>query len=210
MGFHDIQFPPSISFGALGGPERRTEIVTLVSGHEERNSPWAHSRRRYDAGMGLRSLDDVARLIDFFEARRGPLHGFRWKDWSDHKSCLPSEAPDALDQILGQGDELTTEFQIQKLYRSGDESYARPITKPVAASVSVAVGGVQVWPDVDYALDPLTGVIRFFTPPDHGAEISAGFEFDVPVRFDSDRLETSLATFDAGAVPDVPVVELRQ
>jgi uncharacterized protein (TIGR02217 family) len=210
MGFHDIQFPPSISFGALGGPERRTEIVTLVSGHEERNSPWAHSRRRYDAGMGLRSLDDVARLIDFFEARRGPLHGFRWKDWSDHKSCLPSEAPDALDQILGQGDEVTTEFQIQKLYRSGDESYARPITKPVAASVSVAVGGVQVWPDVDYALDPLTGVIHFFTPPDHGAEISAGFEFDVPVRFDSDRLETSLATFDAGAVPDVPVVELRQ
>lgn len=210
MGFHDIQFPPSISFGALGGPERRTEIVTLVSGHEERNSPWAHSRRRYDAGMGLRSLDDVARLIDFFEARRGPLHGFRWKDWSDHKSCLPSEAPDALDQILGQGDEVTTEFQIQKLYRSGDESYARPITKPVAASVRVAVGGVQVWPDVDYTLDPLTGVIRFFTPPDHGAEISAGFEFDVPVRFDSDRLETSLATFDAGAVPDVPVVELRQ
>ncbi|WP_368346331.1 TIGR02217 family protein [Pelagovum sp. HNIBRBA483] len=210
MGFHDIQFPPSISFGALGGPERRTEIVALVSGHEERNTPWAHSRRRYDAGVGLRSLDDVALLIDFFEARRGALHGFRWKDWIDHKSCAPSATPEPLDQILGFGDEVRTDFQLQKLYRSGADHYLRPISKPVASSVMVAVGGVQVWPEVDFTLDALTGMVHFFTPPDNGAEVTAGYEFDVPVRFDTDRLETSLATFEASAVPDVPVVELRQ
>ena len=66
MAFHEVRFPTSLSFGSLGGPERRTEIVTLASGFEERNTPWAHARRRYDAGMGLRSLDDVALLMDFF------------------------------------------------------------------------------------------------------------------------------------------------
>ena len=90
MAFHDIRFPANLSFGSVGGPERRTEIVTLANGFEERNTPWAHSRRRYDAGLGLRSLDDVETLIAFFEARGGQLHGFRWKDWSDYKSCAPS------------------------------------------------------------------------------------------------------------------------
>ena len=91
MGFHEVRFPATLSFGSVGGPERRTEIVTLANGFEERNTPWAHSRRRYDAGLGLRSLDDVEALIAFFEARRGQLYGFRWKDWADYKSCAASK-----------------------------------------------------------------------------------------------------------------------
>jgi uncharacterized protein (TIGR02217 family) len=90
MSFHDVRFPVNLSLGSMGGPERRTEIVTLTNGFEERNTPWAHSRRRYDAGAGMRSLDDIAVLVAFFEARRGMLHGFRWKDWADYKSCAPS------------------------------------------------------------------------------------------------------------------------
>ena len=104
MAFHEVRFPPKLSFGSLGGPERRTEIVTLSNGFEERNSPWAHSRRRYDAGVGLQSLDDMAALIAFFEARAGQLHGFRWKDWSDYKSSAASVDPGFGDQVLGSGD----------------------------------------------------------------------------------------------------------
>ena len=142
MSFHDVRFPTSLSFGALGGPERRTEIVTLSNGFEERNTPWAHGRRRYDAGMGLRSLDDVATLIAFFEARQGQLIGFRWKDWADFQSCAPSQTIDAGDQLLGTGDENQTRFQLVKTYRSGQAAYVRPITKPVHGRVQVSVGGV--------------------------------------------------------------------
>ena len=108
MGFHEVRFPASLSFGSLGGPERRTDIVTLANGHEERNTPWAHARRRYDAGMGLRSLDDIETLIAFFEARQGQLIGFRWKDWSDYLSCKPSCEISDTDQVIGTGDEATS------------------------------------------------------------------------------------------------------
>ena len=114
MAFHEIRFPANLSFGSVGGPERRTEIVSMTNGHEERRTPWAHSRRRYDAGLGLRSLDDVAALIAFFEARAGQMHGFRWKDWADYKSCAPSVAPSHLDQDLGVGDGVRRVFALRK------------------------------------------------------------------------------------------------
>ena len=104
MAFHEVRFPANLSFGSVGGPERRTEIVALASGFEERNTPWAHARRRFDAGMGLRSLDDLSALVAFFEARAGQLHGFRWKDWSDYKSCPPSQVPGPADQLVAEGD----------------------------------------------------------------------------------------------------------
>jgi len=209
MTFHDVRFPASLSFGALGGPERRTEIVTLANGLEERNSPWAHARRRYDAGMGLRSLDDVEALIAFFEARQGHLIGFRWKDWSDYQSCKPSCAVEASDQLLALGDETTTVFQLTKSYRSGDTVYRRPICKSVPGSVRVLVGGDFVQQGVDYEMDYDNGLLTFSRPPDEGAEVRAGFEFDVPVRFDTDAIMTSVSSFQAGEVPIVPVVEVR-
>lgn len=210
MGFHEIRFPANLSFGSIGGPERRTEIVTLVNGFEERNTPWADSRRRYDAGLGLRSLDDVETLIAFFEARRGQLHGFRWKDWSDFKSGRASRPVQETDQTLGVGDGQRTEFGLTKTYRSGTESYVRPIAKPVAGTVLVAIEGDRKVESLDYTVDPTNGVVRFATPPGAGVVVTAGFEFDVPVRFDTDRIQTSVASFRAGDVPSVPVVELRQ
>ncbi|EAR51075.1 hypothetical protein OG2516_04234 [Oceanicola granulosus HTCC2516] len=207
--FHDVRFPVSLSFGARGGPERRTEIVTLANGAEERNTPWAHSRRRFDAGLGLRSLDDLETVIAFFEARAGQLHAFRWKDWSDFKSCRPSASPAPTDQLLGLGDETTATFQLVKHYGTGGDTYARPITRPVAGTVQVAVGGSPVTEGVEWSVDTATGLVTFTHPPDVGGEVTAGFEFDVPVRFDTDRIETSLASFNAGEVPDLPVVEVR-
>ena len=155
MAFHEIQFPANLSFGSVGGPERRTEIVTLSNGFEERNTPWAHSRRRYDAGIGLRSLDDVA------------------------------------------------------TYTSGAYSYVRPIAKPIAGTVRVAIGGDELQESIDYDVDVTTGEIIFAHPPDLGAEVRAGYEFDVPVRFDTDTIQTSVSSFRAGDAPNVPIIEVR-
>ncbi|MDT0683621.1 DUF2460 domain-containing protein [Roseicyclus sp. F158] len=207
--FHDIRFPTTLSFGSVGGPERRTEIAALVNGFEERNTPWAHSRRRYDAGLALRSLDDIARLISFFEARRGQLIGFRWKDWSDFTSCAPSGDVDFEDQIIGEGDGVRREFSLSKTYRSGDAEYVRPILKPVDGTVRAGLEGDELLEGVHWELDAARGVLTFADPPDIGVRVTAGFEFDVPVRFDTDRIEVSVASFQAGEVPNVPVVEVR-
>jgi uncharacterized protein (TIGR02217 family) len=209
MNFHEVRFPAPLSKGSSGGPERRTEIVTLVNGFEERNSPWAHSRRRYDAGLGVRSLDDLAEVVAFFEARHGQLYGFRWKDWSDYKSCLPSGTPGPLDQGLGTGDSARVEFALVKSYRSGGPAYARPITKPVGGTVRIAVAGTVLAPAEGYSVDHKLGIVRFDHAPAEGAEVTAGFEFDVPVRFDTDRISASLATLSAGEIPSIPIVEVR-
>ncbi|MGH1356068.1 MAG: phage distal tail protein, Rcc01695 family [Thalassovita sp.] len=209
MQFHEVRFPANLSFGAVGGPERRTDVVTLVNGHEERNTPWAHSRRHYDAGMGMRSLDDVETLIAFFEARQGQMYGFRWKDWSDFKSCLPSSTVAFDDQVVAHGDGETTQFQLVKVYRSGEFSYARPISKPVLGTVRLGVEADELRDGVHYEVDPETGIVTLNIAPGEGDEITAGFEFDVPVRFDTDRIRSSVASFQAGEVPDVPVIEVR-
>ena len=209
MQFHEVRFPAALSFGSLGGPERRTDIVTLSNGFEERNTPWAHSRRRYDAGVGLRALDDVDEVLSFFEARRGQMYGFRWKDWSDFKSCKPSQTISRGDQTIGYGDGTTKVFQLCKTYRSGDASYTRNISKPVSGTVLVSLAGDAQNEGVHFEVDLGRGTITFERAPDEGRDVTAGFEFDVPVRFDTDRIHTSAANFQAGEVPNIPVVEVR-
>jgi uncharacterized protein (TIGR02217 family) len=209
MSFHEVRFPSHLSFGSIGGPERRTEVVSLTNGFEERNTPWAHSRRRFDAGVSLRSLDDIAALIAFFEARRGQLYGFRWKDWSDFKSCTPSQSPQLQDQAIAVADGVQTVFQLTKTYGSAAHAYTRPIAKPVDGTVVIGVAGVEQTPDLDFVVATDTGEVTFTDPPMAGAPITAGYEFDVPVRFDTDAIRASMATFEAGEVPDVPVVEIR-
>jgi uncharacterized protein (TIGR02217 family) len=209
MGFHEIRFPANLSFGSVGGPERRTEVVTLANGFEERNTPWAHSRRRYDAGVGLRSLDDVEALIAFFEARRGQLFGFRWKDWADYKSSPASRPVEFRDQVIGTGDGATKVFQLTKRYESGLQSYVRPILKPVQGTVKAGIQGDQLVETVHFTVDYELGTLTFDVAPDQAMQVTAGFEFDVPVRFDTDRIQTSVASFQAGEVPTVPIVEVR-
>ncbi len=209
MSFHEVRFPANLSFGSIGGPERRTEVVTLVNGFEERNSPWAHSRRRYDAGVGMRSLDDIETLIAFFEARRGQLHGFRWKDWSDFKSCRASKEIGYRDQVIAAGDDETAVFPLMKTYRSGGHSYGRPVRKPVAGTVKIGLAADEMREGMHFEVDLEMGNVVFAHPPNLGVEITAGFEFDVPVRFDTDQIQTSVANFKAGDVPNVPVVEVR-
>lgn len=208
--FHEVLFPSAVSFGATGGPVRRNEIVTLTSGRERRNARFAESRRSYDAGTGLRSLDDVYAVLAFFEARRGSLHGFRFRDPFDRKSCAPHETPFALDQTIGTGDGATAAYQLIKIYGSGPDAYQRPIRKPVEGTVSVAVDGAAAVAGVDFTVDATTGLV-IFEPgsiPQAGLSVTAGYEFDVPVRFDSEALAVSLAAFKAGQIPAIPLIEV--
>ncbi|MEM7440175.1 MAG: DUF2460 domain-containing protein [Pseudomonadota bacterium] len=209
MNFHEVRFPTDLSLGSSGGPERRTEIVTLTSGHEERNTPWSQSRRRYDAGVAMRSIDDLEDVIGFFEARSGQVYGFRWKDWSDFKSCKISREPKFSDQEIFVGDSLAKEIPLSKTYRSGSETHSREITKPVEGSVSVGLAGVELREGEHFSVDYLTGILSFFEAPSEDALVTAGFEFDVPVRFGTDYLDVNMVSFMAGSVPSIPIVEVR-
>ena len=202
MAFHEARLPARLAFGSTGGVERRTEITTLASGYERRSTPWALGRRRYLIGANLRSLDDMAELVAFFEARRGRLYGFRFKDFADFQSCAPGGTVAATDQALGVGDGARTAFQLVKRY--GDVE--RPIRKPAEGSVRVAVDGAEV---ADVSVDATTGVATLADPPAAGSTVTAGFRFDTPVRFDTDRIETTLESFEAGRMAAVPLIEIR-
>jgi uncharacterized protein (TIGR02217 family) len=199
--FHEVSLPLPFALGASGGPERRVDIVALASGREARNTPWAHGRRRYDIGGAVRTLDALHELIAFFEARRGRLHGFRFRDPFDWKSCAPSHAVDPGDQAIGQGDGETAAFALIKAY--GD--YTRAIAKPIAGGLRVAIDGIET---AAFELDANTGVVTLEAPPSEGALVSAGFAFETPVRFDLDRLDLSLDAFGAGRALSVPLVEI--
>ncbi|MBI3437831.1 MAG: DUF2460 domain-containing protein [Proteobacteria bacterium] len=204
--FEDVSLPLPFALGASGGPQRRVDIVALGSGREVRNTPWAHGRRSYDVGSAVRTLDDMHALIAFFEARRGKLVGFRFRDPFDCKSCAPSQALAHDDQELGVGDGVKTAFQLVRTYGAGESAYTRPIKKPVAVTVRVAVGGVEVSAG-DFEVDDL-GVVMLTTPPAIGVLVTAGFVFDTPVRFDMDRLDLALDGFGAGHALTVPLTEI--
>jgi uncharacterized protein (TIGR02217 family) len=208
MAFHEVRFPDAISRGARGGPERRTQVVELTSGDEERNASWANSRRRYDVAYGIRRADDLAAVVAFFEARNGRLHGFRFKDWGDHRSCLPSGTPSPLDQPLGTGDGVRTAFPLLKRYASGGQSWTRAITKPVADTVRIALGGTEQLSG--WSVDTTTGVVTFGSAPGAGIPVTAGFEFDTPVRFDADTLDVTLDLERLGSIASIPLLEIRR
>jgi uncharacterized protein (TIGR02217 family) len=209
--FHEIMFPLDIALKSAGGPERRTDIITFGSGREERNARWAHSRRRFDAGYGVKTLDALQEVVAFFEERRGQLYGFRWRDRLDHSSAPPALNLSPLDQALGAGDGTRAMFQLIKTYGSTYAPYTRNVTKPVPGSVRVAVAGTEVSSGTAFTCDSATGIVTFVGGhiPASGAAVSAGFLFDVPVRFDTDYLEVDLSAFAAGAIPKIPLVEIR-
>jgi uncharacterized protein (TIGR02217 family) len=208
--FHDVRFPLDTSLRTRGGPERRTEIVTLGSGREERNARWAHSRRRYDAGSGVKTLAQLSAILAFFEERRGRLCGFRFRDRLDFRSSAAGGPVTPLDQALGTGTGTAAAFQLLKRYGDQFLPYLRDIRKPVAGTVRVAVDGMEKAAGADFTVDPATGVVAFLPGkvPAAGKAVTAGFEFDVPVRFDTDRLDIDLSTFEAGEAVSIPLIEI--
>lgn len=207
MSFHETRFPTAIALGSRGGPRRKTVIATSGSGYEHRNSQWADSKREYNAGYGIKDIDDLHKVIEFFEERRGRLHGFRWKDKADWKSCAPKGKPAFDDQTIGTGDGSTTTFQLKKVYGSNLNTYSRDIKKPVLGTVKIGVNGTEQ--TSGWTVDTTTGIITFSVAPTNTHQVTAGFEFDVPVRFDTDFLDIDYSHFEAGAIPDIPIVEVR-
>lgn len=208
--FHDVLFPLAVSFGATGGPERRNEIVALTSGREKRNARLSQSRHHYDAGTGLRSLDDLHEVVAFFEARRGSLHAFRFRDPFDMKSCAPGATPAPTDQPLGMGNGTAARFAMVKVYGTGDDAHRRLVMKPVDGSLRVAVAGTEKASPADFTFDAATGEVVFAAGavPAAGVAVTAGYVFDVPVRFDTERLSVSLKAFKAGQIPSIPLIEV--
>lgn len=202
---HHVRFPIDIALGARGGPERRTEVVTLAGGGEKRNARWAHSRRRYNAGYGVKSRAEMQAVLVFFEERRGRLHGFLWRDGLDFSSG--GAVPTMTDQVIGAGDGERTQFQLCKTYGAEFLPYVRPITKPVAGSLIVALDGAAA---TSFDVDVSSGIVTLDEPPGEGVSVTAGFLFDVPVRFDTDRLEVELTSFDGADVPNIPLVEILE
>ncbi|MBY6127184.1 DUF2460 domain-containing protein [Qipengyuania aquimaris] len=200
--FDDVTYPLSLGTNASASPEFSTSVAVTASGHERRNALWSDARMRYDVGPGVRSQSELRVLLEFFRARYGPARGFRLRDPHDFSSNDGAEAPTAGDEIIGHGDGLSADFQLRRNY--GEQR--RPITRPEEGSILVSIDGVPAsgWTHVG------KGLIRFDVPPSSGAEIRAGFRFDVPVRFAEDRLDISGATFAAGEAPSVPLVEIRE
>ena len=206
MSFHHIRFPVEISLGARGGPQWATDIVELSSGAEHRNSRWAHSRRHYDAGFGVKSKADLRAILNFFEERRGSFHGFLFKDPIDHSSS--ETAPTAMDQVIGTGDGVKTQFQLKKKYGAAFDPYYRQINKPKGDTLLIGVSSVVLALD-QYSVDEASGVVTLNSAPLTDTEVSAGFEFDVPVRFASDRLDIEITSFNAAIAPTIKLVEVR-
>jgi uncharacterized protein (TIGR02217 family) len=203
--FHEVRLPLALAIGAYGGPERRVDVVRLASGAESRNARWAGSRRRWEVGGAVMRTDVAHDLVAFFEARRGRMHGFRFRDPVDWKSCSPLAVVAAADQPLGAGDGESTTFQLMKRYESGGEWVERAIAKPIEDTVVVAIDGEQT---AAFDVDPTTGIVTFDIAPADGVLLTAGFAFDVPVRFDADRLDIALAGHDAVRVMRTPLVEI--
>ena len=208
MAFTETRLPARLAFGSTGGVERRTDVVQLASGFEQRSTPRADGRRRYLIGGGVRAIAEAQALVAFFEAQRGRLNGFRFQDFADFSSAAPGAAITALDQPIGTGDGATTVFQLSKTYGSGGTAYVRPIAKPVTGTVQIAVAGVALAPSA-FSVDAATGLVTLTSAPAAGQAITAGFQFDVPVRFDADRIDMTLESFEAARLVAIPLIEIR-
>jgi uncharacterized protein (TIGR02217 family) len=198
MGFAEVQFPPEISYGATGGPEYMTDVVISASGHEQRNINWAQARARYNVAQGVKTQAQLESLIAFFRARKGRAHGFRFKDWTDFAATA---------QSIGTGNGTLTQFQLRKSYSHGGATELRTVRKPVVGTVRVYKNAVLQTTGV--AVDHATGVVTLSPAPASGVAVSADFEFDVPVRFDTDRLSATLDSYGLRSWLEIPLVEVR-
>jgi len=198
MAFHEVRFPDDIAYGATGGPEYATSVVATASGYEQRNINWSAARGRWDVASGLKKQIQLDTLIAFFRARKGRAHGFRFKDWTDYKATA---------QALGTGNGTITTFQLIRTYSSGGSTDVRTITKPVAGTVKVYLAGVLQ--ASGWSVNTTTGMITFSTPPTNGVAVSADYEFDVPVRFDTDRMAVTIEQINLHQWSGIPIVEVR-
>jgi uncharacterized protein (TIGR02217 family) len=192
--FRDIPFPPFVARGATGGPSFSTSVVTLASGAEQRNILWANSRGKWNISTGIRTREQMLDVIAFFHVVKGRAYSFRFKDWNDYG---------ATDQSMVEV--TSTVWQLVKRYNIGGFEHVRTITKPVVGTVVVKVGASVVTPaGIDYQ----TGKVTFSSAP--GSAPTASFEFDVPVRFETDHLPVQANAWDQQVVSQIDLTEVPE
>lgn len=212
MAHLDIEFPRDIAQGCQGMLERRDEVVQLSSGHEETNQRWVHARRSWNAGLSIRSRDELARVVEIFEEVRGRANSFRFRDWLDWRTASGALPLTPTDQPLGIGDGVETAFRLVKKY-GAINPYLRPIALPHLASLRIAIDGVELVGG--WSVAAVGGLVTFDAPPAASASLTAGFTFDVPVRFAQSTLSVEWAYFtesgerDVGMAPDITLIEKR-
>lgn len=211
MSFIETQFPTDISFGSSSGPMFQTDVIVVDGGHEKRNSRWPTGRHTYNAGYGVKTQAQLDALVVFFQSVKGAAHGFRWKDWLDYKSCKVSETISDTDQNIGTGDGVEVDFQLRKGYTTSSLTTYRNITKPVTGTVVVAVDGVSQ--ASGWTVDTTTGIVTFSAAPANTLEVTAGYQFDVPVRFQNDQLTIVMKAVECASTSvvgsaDIPVIEI--
>ena len=184
--FIETQFPPTVAYMSTGGPSFNTTVNMNKAGFETRQVNWITARHMYNVNYGIRNQADFDAIIKLFHVCQGKATGFRFKDWADFKSCPPIYAPANTDQLIGVGDGNNTHFQLVKAYTVGNLTFTRKIKKPVSGSVLVTTSAG----DRSFTVDTTTGIITFLTGniPGAGVQVTAGYQFDVPVRFDVDQL----------------------
>jgi uncharacterized protein (TIGR02217 family) len=202
------RFPDNIAYGSQGGPGYNTRIIDYGAGYEQRDIMWEYVKHEYDVAYGIRNIDDLYTVASFFHAVKGRGHGFRYKDHLDYKSCDIEDTIAATDQncLPAVGDGAEDEFQLIKTYTSGALSTIRYITKPVSGTVVVALNGVPQ--GSGWSVNTATGIITFASPPGGSVTVKAGYEFDVPVRFDIDKLSVVYADYETGET-SIPIIELK-
>lgn len=197
--FHDVRLPDTVERGAQGGPRFNTTVLELSSGYEKRNAAWSKTRGEWDIGYGIARFTDLEEVIAFFYARMGRLYGFRFKDWADHTVDLGV-------QLVAVGGETT--MQLVKRYVSGAYYFERAIYKPVAGSVTIRKNGSTM--GSGWSVNNDTGLVTFTAPLVAADQITASFEFDVPVRFADDSLDVNVDIFNAGQIPNIKLIEIKQ
>ncbi|HZM01045.1 MAG TPA: DUF2460 domain-containing protein [Planctomycetota bacterium] len=217
MSFHDALFPTDISYGARGGPGFSTAVIGMDSGVEERVARWSRPRRKYDAAYGIKTFEQLQAVRDFYVARYGLLHSFRYRDphdFSTGPTVTASSYPNGsghtnLDVLIGTGDGSTTTFQLRKGYASGPSTVYLPLEKIVTGTVLVSIDGVNE--PSGWTVNDNTGVLTFGTAPSMGEVIRAGCQFDVEVRFGEeldDHLPMTAEAFSIGSIANIPLVEI--
>lgn len=194
MTFTYTRFPDDIAYGSSGGPFFATHIVTGANGHEQRNSHWQQARARYNIARGIKTQEQLSELISFFRARKGKAEGFLFKDWCDYQ--LSGE-------VIATGDGETISFPLVKNYHHN----LRYITKPVPGTIQVFVNSELIFADI--TIDAEKGIIHFASPPPAESMIAVDGEFDVPVRFDTDQLTTTIESYGSYSCLDIPLIEIR-
>ena len=204
------RFPEDISYGSRGGPGWATTVIETDSGSEVRNQRWSYPRHEYDVAFGINTLARLEELLTYFHVVAGQAIGFRYKDWMDYKSCGRDDTPASDDCAIGTGTGALAAFQIVKVYTQGAYTRTRRILKPISGTLLVAVAGSGKTETTHYTVNYTTGIITFTEGniPTNGQAVTAGFEFDVPVRFATDRLSININDYNAGAA-QVPLIELK-